>query len=277
MSKPKYIINHKPSSSEKHVNEFKLQTENHSTMLLKARVQSFPVAYTLSSKYTLNILDQGALGSCVVNSFASIINSYYNVNTSRLYHYYICRVGTNNLANEDSGLDLLQSIPLLQSYGLVAETFCPYNTRNYSISPPLIAYKNADTTKAFKIVPISQTETAIKTSLSNSFFVMLGIMVYDSFLSSQVALNGLVPMPDTSKEKIQGGHCIHIVGWCVINNVSYFIIRNSWGKSWGNDGNSTPTTPFTFRNNGTNGGYCYIPFTYILNNSLAFELCQVTK
>jgi len=31
-------------------------------------------------------------------------------------------------------------------------------------------------------------------------------------------------------------HCVQIVGWNTQNNVEYWIIRNSWGTSWGNAG-----------------------------------------
>jgi len=31
-------------------------------------------------------------------------------------------------------------------------------------------------------------------------------------------------------------HCVQIVGWTVVKDVDAWIVRNSWGKSWGNDG-----------------------------------------
>ena len=275
MTQFNFILNHKPSSCKKYVDEYILKANEFDTTLLKLSTMSLPSSFSLASKYNLNILDQDALGACVLNSFAGIINSYFQINTSRLYHYYICRVATNNLITDDSGLDLLESIPLLMSYGLVPEELCPYNIKNFSDTPPLVAFKNSIITNKFNIIPISQTILSIKKSLYDGFFVILGFYVYNSFLLKSTSLNGIIPMPNMSNETIQGGHCCHLIGWCNINNSPYFIMRNSWGKNWGNDGNINPD--MTFINNGENGGFCYIPFEYIINPTLSFELCQISK
>jgi len=31
-------------------------------------------------------------------------------------------------------------------------------------------------------------------------------------------------------------HCVQIVGWDVVKGVNAWVVRNSWGKDWGNDG-----------------------------------------
>jgi len=31
-------------------------------------------------------------------------------------------------------------------------------------------------------------------------------------------------------------HCVQIVGWDVVKGVNAWVVRNSWGKTWGNDG-----------------------------------------
>ena len=92
-------------------------------------------------------------------------------------------------------------------------------------------------------------------------------------MSNSVAQTGIIPVPNTSNETNEGGHCIHLVGWCTFNNVSYYIIRNSWGLGWGNDGSANPKPGF--KNNGRNGGFAYIPTSYVLDNTLAFEFLSV--
>jgi C1A family cysteine protease len=263
-------LNHKPSDSVPHV-------QKHLKHVLKSTKLSaitFPPSFSLATKYTLSILDQGNLGSCVANAFAGIMQSLYNKNYSRLYFYFNARVGTGNAPTDDSGLDILQSLPILSSFGLVPETNWPYNTNQFRVIPPFsTTFKIADTTNPVKYQSIDQNETAIKGALFANKFVILGIAVYSSFMTNQVAKTGMIPMPNMSRETNQGGHCIHLVGWCKINNQTYYIIRNSWGTSWGNDGRVNPITNFV--NNGTNGGFAYIPAAYILNPNLSFEIMAI--
>jgi C1A family cysteine protease len=267
-----FKLNHKPSASKPHI-------DKHIGTISKpisAAVTTFPSSYSLASKYPLPILNQGPIGSCVANCFCSIMSSIYGGTYSRLYTYFNARVGTGNSPVQDTGLDILQAKPYLVSFGLVPETNWPYNVTQFSVIPPYAnTYKVADTTTKINMDPLAQTANAIQTAITSGKFVMVGITIYSSFMTQQVATNGLVPMPNTRIEAIKGGHCVHICGWCNVNGQPYFIIRNSWGTNWGNNGSTTPPSPFTFRNNGSNGGFCYIPFNYILSNQLAFELFAV--
>jgi hypothetical protein len=125
------------------------------------------------------------------------------------------------------------------------------------------------------MISISQTAASIKLELQQKHFIIFGILLYDSFFSNEVASNGLVPSPNVASEKLQGGHCMNIIGWLMLNETLYFICRNSWGKGWGNNGSANPSLPFIFANDGSNGGCCYIPASYILNTNLTFELFSV--
>jgi len=278
-----FKLNHAPSKSQPHIDKHKYYSAKHFDIFrrkknhfLAQNKSPAPSSFSLSKFYTLNILNQSNLGSCVVNAYASIIQSIHGILPSRLYYYFNARVGDNICPKNDSGLDLLKARPYLLSFGIVPETKWPYNVNAYATLPPhLDTYKISNIKTNINMESISQTAAYIKDELLKKHFIMFGILLYDSFLSHEVAINGIVPMPKTSVEKEQGGHCMNIVGWLNLNNTLYFICRNSWGKAWGNDGNPNPPLPFNFVNNGSNGGFCYIPANYILNQKLCFEFFAV--
>ena len=249
------------------------KTQNNN--LLKTSKLVFPASYSLSKRYPLPIVDQLSLGACVANSYASIIQSLYNKFPSRLYLYFNGRVGTQNSVTEDTGLDLLQSMPIFTSFGIVAEDNWKYNISKFTVMPPYsTTYRIADTYKPVVTKAIPQTNDDIKTALLAGKFVIFGFFVFPSFMTNNVASTGICPVPSPNETTI-GGHCMHIVGWCKYNNMDYYICRNSWGKVWGNDGNTNPTSKF--KNNGINGGFVHIPSSYILNPTLAFEFLSVGK
>jgi C1A family cysteine protease len=78
---------------------------------------------------------------------------------------------------------------------------------------------------------------------------VFGFTVYTSFMSDEVNSTGVVPMPDTWKDRVLGGHAVLCVGYD--DDQSQFIVRNSWDEDWGNN------------------GYFYMPYAYLLNDSLS--------
>jgi hypothetical protein len=184
--------------------------------------------------------------------------------------YFNSLAGTGNNPSIDDGLDLLQSIPILTSFGIPEEYLWPYNISKFGIIPPLGVYKAA---KQLTVNwnPIKQTDNEIKTALTSGKFILLGIVVYSSFMKNTVSSSGIIPMPDKTSEQKEGGHGIQLIGWTTYKTIQYYIFRNTWGRSWGNNGN--PINPSI--NTGTNGGFGFIPTTYVLNSDLAFELIAV--
>ena len=71
-------------------------------------------------------------------------------------------------------------------------------------------------------------------ALMEGFPISCGISVFESFMSEEVAKTGIVPMPDVHNENMVGGHAIAVVGY--IKEEDMFLMRNSWGTSWGLNG-----------------------------------------
>lgn len=233
-----------------------------------------PSVYTLvgDTPYNITVLNQGNLGTCVAHAFSSSVQYLLGVLPSRLFLYFNGRIGTGFQNREDSGLDLSDALPIFTSYALPPESLWPYTPSNFSKLPPNAAYTCPPiSSKKIKYTAIIQSDANIMNSIYLKNPVIFGIYVFTSFLTVAVAKTGIVPLPNPKKEAFQGGHCIFIIGWTKYQNVDYYIIQNSWGPSWGNTG-STTFAP----NNRTNGGYAYIPKSYVLNPNLAFEFFSIS-
>jgi C1A family cysteine protease len=77
------------------------------------------------------------------------------------------------------------------------------------------------------------------------------ILVYSSYESYQVSINGIVPMPKPN-DQLLGGHAIVCVGYN--DTKKLWIMRNSWGSSWGDK------------------GYFYLPYNYLIDDKLSSDL-----
>ena len=219
-----------------------------------------PVSNTIFfvNNYNVPILDQLDLGSCVANAFATCMRiiTQQKLNSSRLFHYYNSRAVAGYSIEDDSGLEIRDACKGIVSYGVTQEVNWRYVTSWFPKLPPLTAYNKTNLLPNFKYSFVNQNLDAIKLCLTTTNTpIIFGICVYDSFLTSTVAKTGIVPMPDTSKETLQGGHCIVMVG--IDNKNQVFICINSWGVSWGNK------------------GFFTLPYKYVLNSSLSFYFCSI--
>lgn len=204
--------------------------------------------------FTCPILDQGDIGSCVIHTLAYSIlqNTKNTVMPSRLALYAICRILDNTSLDSDDGTMIRTACSAIKNYGVCLEKLYPYVTSKFSDFPPLTIFQNSKIFRSFTYIAIKQDLPSLKNALTTSKRpIVCGIMVYDSFMSNDVALTGIVPMPDTKNETLQGGHAITIIGYDDKKNV--FVCVNSWGPTWGDKGKF------------------YMPYNYILDKNLASD------
>ena len=202
------------------------------------------------------ILDQGNIGSCVCNAFSYNISNQTNngISISRLFLYAICRCLDGTALTQDDGTTIPTACAAIKNYGGTNESFWPYNNPNSLLLPSLPPWQQTKKFSKFTYVFLSQNVNSIKTCLQTfKVPIIFGIMLYSSFMSNNVTTTGIVPMPNTKKEKLEGGHCMNIVGFN--ENTQQFLCANSWGTNWGSK------------------GYCFIPYAYIVNTALAGDLC----
>lgn len=210
------------------------------------------------------VVDQGQLGSCTANAggaggfhFALMNkpNSTPNpqaplYNPSRLFLYYNTRLSMGT-TGEDSGASIRDTMKAINKYGICQEAKWPYDISKFTEKPPQECYDQALKLKGFVYHRLpDQTTATIVSALKAGHPVIFGMLVFSSFESRVVANTGEVPMP-TPKDTLLGGHALAIWGYNA--EEKYFVVRNSWGQSWGIN------------------GYCHIPEAYITNPRLAFD------
>lgn len=163
---------------------------------------------------------------------------------SRLFEYY----GTRKIegtVNEDSGATIRDAIKCGALYGVADEAVWPYHTAQFTVNPPQAVWTGAATHKVTSYHAIADGDIqTMKSVLATQFLIEFGFQVYDYFMSADMSAKGLLPVPAPT-EQLQGGHAVALVGYddnkaiqAANGAVSKgaFLVRNSWGTSWGLNG-----------------------------------------
>jgi len=215
-----------------------------------------------------NVYDQETIGSCTANAICGAyeydylksnrkINKLAIFSPSRLFLYYNERE-MENTTKTDSGAEIRDGIKSINKVGLCSEKEWPYDIKNFDVKPNNKCYKDAKKHESVVYGSVKQTLEQLKSCLSSGYPFVFGFVVYESFESDEMAKTGIMTMP-TKDDKKLGGHAVMAVGYN--NSKKTFIIRNSWGKNWGDN------------------GYFYMPYEYMLNSDLCsdFWMIQIVK
>ena len=207
------------------------------------------------------IYDQGHLGSCTANALAFCYQydelhqkERREFNPSRLFIYYNERNMEGHVL-EDSGAEIHDGVQVLNTLGVCNETEWVYDISKFTIKPDESCYTNALLHKTSAYRPIQQDLSQLRLALIAGFPIVFGFSVYESFESPDVAKTGNMPIPQPT-EKCLGGHAVAAVGFDDTRQV--FIVRNSWGASWGDK------------------GYFYMPYAFITNPDMASDFWTIT-
>lgn len=209
------------------------------------------------------VYDQGQLGSCTANAVAAVVaydeHRQHLPNAmdvpSRLFIYWNER-HLEGTEDRDSGASIRDSIKAVHHWGYCRETTWPYNVAAFQTQPPAEAYTEAQHHKAVEYRRVPGHLNTLLELLAEGQLIVLGISVYESLESPEVARTGDVPLPSKS-ESLLGGHAIVLVGYDTAR--MRFIWRNSWGPQWGQQ------------------GYGTLPFDYVTNKDLATDMWTVSR
>ncbi len=214
------------------------------------------------SQFMPPVMEQGAIGSCtaqaVTEALRFIIKKSGNEDRSlaRLQLYYDSRE-LEGTAKVDGGATLRDAIKCTRNSGVAHEFLWPYNPGRVLTRPPLSVYADAEKFEAITYQRVTVNATHVKVALATGYPVLIGLTLYESFQSAEVARTGIVPMPDLDQESVAGGHAILAYGYG--DHPGHFTIRNSWGVQWGNKGD------------------CYIPEDYVGSTKYGADFWRITR
>lgn len=165
---------------------------------------SLPKEYSYMN-YLPGVINQGDKPICVPCSISSYVNWNLNIKNGEdekdykvdLYEIYNSRSDKTDVEN---GMTIKEALHFLKNKG-VSNTFNVFKINGYSMVNSVLA---------------------LKTALVMNGICIAGLPVYDSSQKNFWVKKG----------ELTGGHAVAIIGY----DEDGFIIRNSWGTSYGNKG-----------------------------------------
>jgi C1A family cysteine protease len=216
------------------------------------------------------IENQGNLGSCTAHAGVGLVeyferrafNTY--LDASRRFLYKV----TRNLLHwqGDTGAFLRSTMKSMVLFGVPPEEYWRYDIAHFDDEPPAFCYafaQNYQTIQYYRLDPPGTTKSdllnRVRQLLAAGLPAMFGFTVYSSI--STVGSDGNIPYPSAG-EKVVGGHAIDVVGYddgrTIGKQKGAFLIRNSWGTAWGDQ------------------GYGWLPYAY-LESGLATDWWSLLK
>lgn len=206
------------------------------------------------------VQNQDNLGCCT--GFAIVGALEYDENKQRetfiklseLFVYFNERDYEGDI-NKDAGAQIRNGIKLIAKLGVCQESLWPYNETKFKDRPSLECFQDGLLHRALSYERVIVDQTNFEHALAAGYPVVMGITVFESFESDEVAANGLVPLPQRG-EKCMGGHAVLAVGYDRTRKL--VIVRNSWGSDWGDQ------------------GYFYLPYEFMFDYGLVSDAWTVT-
>ncbi len=184
--------------------------------------------------------NQGQVGSCTANAIVGAVEfkrwkQGRQEDLSRLFVYFNARK-LSGTETQDCGARIAHGMAAFLAHGAPPESAWPYDPARVNTTPDDAAYAKAAANTEVEYARLGGIEN-IKGALARQqpvvFSISLPTRCYDEAASS-----GVMPKPTEDELAAvltqHGRHAMLLVGYDTDQQV--FIVRNSWGKEWGDQG-----------------------------------------
>lgn len=222
-------------------------------VLGRESVKSYPEKIRIP--YPGPVYDQGNIGACVAYSLIAERLTSEWLQRKVIEHFSPGFIYGNRYWSfyKGEGMITRDALDSLRIDGAVLYEDFPYIDRYEKLKDiiaPHLEILRKKTAKPYRISsyfrldgPGQDVIENMKEALMNGMLIVTCIDVYESFFSA--GKDGLVPIPDTTKEKNYGGHAMLTLGMDdTLGDFGATDTLNSWGPDWGDN------------------GWCHLPYNY---------------
>ena len=184
--------------------------------------KSFPKTLDLRGNLP-PIRNQGDQGSCAAQSAACMKEFQERLDNNIEEHFSPQFVYDNRYNQNSEGMTCRDVMDILSKKGCPLEKDYPYNYISNPADIDPIIFEEA---KKFKIKSYARVHSIkdLKKSLANNGPCLIAFPVYN--------YGEMIWRPKYKTQAMRGGHAMTVVGY----DKDSFIIRNSWGIEWGDEG-----------------------------------------
>jgi hypothetical protein len=188
-------------------------------------IESIDLPSTFRLDYTKEIKNQGSVNSCVAHALSSMMEKLNKVySTGWIYGY------RPDGYYQGQGMYPREALKTMQKLGTVKNEDFPVN-----VEMPLAKLKVNEKLDILEVEAEDYKITAYARLYSDSeiktwlYTKEIGVPIAIATQNLEIDKNNIVQIPKTFPNS---GHMMLIIGW----NEQGYIVQNSWGKSWGDNG-----------------------------------------
>ena len=232
MSYENFIKGHtgyRPSKRE-NIKKFERKTRKNSKLQINSEALKIK---EIDWNRTLNMLpprSQGDCGCCWAFSAAAALEAYYVITTGGAYQYFSVQQIMDCCIFNDcgcSGGDMFSGFYTATRYRINYDHYYPYVEKKTTCHPNITSFRSAFRIHSFKWTrPLDELGVLFalqKQPLSVAVHASRAWVMYQG---------GILPKDQCSEDSNDLNHAVVLVGF----TEEYWLVRNSWGTNWGENG-----------------------------------------